>query len=101
MDKGCALGPNSGINEEDPPVSQISRFAFDRRSLLGGAASLLAAPALVRAQAKALKIAVLLPRSGNIHRLRVRMLPNFRHFVPTVLSFQRQLQLQKQAPRMS
>jgi hypothetical protein len=64
MDKGCALGPNRGINEEEPPVSQISRFAFDRRSLLGGAASLLAAPALVRAQAKALKIAVLLPRSG-------------------------------------
>jgi branched-chain amino acid transport system substrate-binding protein len=45
-------------------VSQTSRFSLDRRSLLGGAASLLAAPALVRAQAKVLKIAVLLPRSG-------------------------------------
>ena len=64
MDKGSALAPNREVNEEEPPVSQISRFAFDRRSLLGGAASLLAAPALVRAQSKTLKIAVLLPRSG-------------------------------------
>lgn len=36
----------------------------DRRAFVGGAASLLASPAIVRAQAKALKIAILLPRSG-------------------------------------
>ena len=44
----------------------MSRFAplLDRRALLGGAASLVAAPSIVRAQAKSLKIAVLLPLSG-------------------------------------
>jgi branched-chain amino acid transport system substrate-binding protein len=45
----------------------VERTALSRRRLLAGAAStatLLAAPAVVRAQAPALKIAVLLPRSG-------------------------------------
>jgi branched-chain amino acid transport system substrate-binding protein len=45
------------------------RRAFDRRHMLAGgaaAAALIAAPAIVRAQAKALKIAVLLPRSGYL-----------------------------------
>ena len=42
----------------------FSGFRIDRRSLIAGAAASFAAPALVRAQAKALKIAVLLPRSG-------------------------------------
>ncbi len=37
---------------------------IDRRSLLAGASATIAAPAVVRAQAKALKIAVMLPRSG-------------------------------------
>lgn len=41
-----------------------SPFSIDRRSLIAGAAASFAAPALVRAQTKALKIAVLLPRSG-------------------------------------
>lgn len=42
---------------------------MSRRHLLGGAAAataILAAPAIVRAQAKAIKIAVLLPRSGYL-----------------------------------
>jgi branched-chain amino acid transport system substrate-binding protein len=45
------------------------RVRMSRRHLLGGAAAataILAAPAIVRAQAKALKIAVLLPRSGYL-----------------------------------
>jgi branched-chain amino acid transport system substrate-binding protein len=45
------------------------RSAYDRRHVLAGsaaAAALVAAPAIVRAQAKALKIAVLLPRSGYL-----------------------------------
>ena len=43
---------------------QIPFTALDRRSFVAGAASLVAAPSIVRAQAKVLKIAVLLPRSG-------------------------------------
>lgn len=39
-------------------------FRIDRRSLMAGAAATFAAPALVRAQTKVLKIGVLLPRSG-------------------------------------
>ncbi len=45
------------------------RVCVSRRHLMGGAgavAALLAAPAIVRAQAKALKIAVVLPRSGYL-----------------------------------
>jgi branched-chain amino acid transport system substrate-binding protein len=45
------------------------RFTFTRRRILAGAAAgaaVLSAPAIVRAQAKALKIAVLLPRSGYL-----------------------------------
>src|SRR5262249_27763624 len=45
------------------------RRAVDRRRVLAGgaaAAALIAAPAVVRAQAKALKIAVILPRSGYL-----------------------------------
>lgn len=45
------------------------RVSLNRRHLLGGAAAataILAAPAIVRAQAKALKIAVVLPRSGYL-----------------------------------
>ena len=41
-----------------------SRLTIDRRLFVAGAASLVAAPSVVRAQAKSLKIAVLLPRSG-------------------------------------
>jgi branched-chain amino acid transport system substrate-binding protein len=44
-----------------------NRFRPSRRHVLGGAAAagaMLAAPAVVRAQAKALKVAVVLPRSG-------------------------------------
>jgi branched-chain amino acid transport system substrate-binding protein len=37
---------------------------IDRRTVLAGAGALIASPAIVRAQDKALKIAVLLPRSG-------------------------------------
>jgi len=37
---------------------------IDRRSLLAGASATIAAPAIVRAQPKAVKIAVMLPRSG-------------------------------------
>jgi branched-chain amino acid transport system substrate-binding protein len=37
---------------------------FTRRTLLAGSAALLAAPAIVRAQGGALKVGVLLPRSG-------------------------------------
>jgi branched-chain amino acid transport system substrate-binding protein len=47
----------------------ISRNAVSRRSLIGGAAATvtyLAAPARVRAQTPALRIAVLLPRSGYL-----------------------------------
>jgi branched-chain amino acid transport system substrate-binding protein len=47
----------------------ISRNTVSRRSLIGGAAATvtyLAAPARVRAQAPALRIAVLLPRSGYL-----------------------------------
>lgn len=43
-----------------------SMLPIDRRSLIAGAAATLAAPAIVRAQAKTLKIAVLLPRSGYL-----------------------------------
>lgn len=46
-----------------------TRVRVSRRRLLGGAAAataILAAPAIVRAQAKALKIAVVLPRSGYL-----------------------------------
>ena len=37
---------------------------IDRRSLLAGASATIAAPAIVRAQGKSLKIALMLPRSG-------------------------------------
>jgi branched-chain amino acid transport system substrate-binding protein len=48
-------------------MSPDRRTALSRRRLLAGsAAAFLAAPAVVRAQAKALKIAVLLPRSGYL-----------------------------------
>jgi branched-chain amino acid transport system substrate-binding protein len=50
-------------------MSDIRRAAPTRRRLLTGAAAAataIAAPAIVRAQAKALKIAVLLPRSGYL-----------------------------------
>jgi branched-chain amino acid transport system substrate-binding protein len=42
----------------------MSQFSVNRRSLVAGAAASLAAPAIVRAQAKKLKIGVMLPRSG-------------------------------------
>src|SRR6201996_7650944 len=38
--------------------------AMNRRRLLAGAAAVIAAPAIVRAQGAALKVGVLLPRSG-------------------------------------
>jgi len=44
----------------------VSSFNIDRRSLIGGAAAALAAPSLARAEAKSLKIGVLLPRSGYL-----------------------------------
>lgn len=47
----------------------LNRVGMSRRHILGGAAAataILAAPAIVRAQAKALKIAVVLPRSGYL-----------------------------------
>ena len=47
----------------------MSQFALSRRHLLAGAAAttaVLGAPAIVRAQAQTLKIAVLLPRSGYL-----------------------------------
>ena len=47
--------------------SRIASYALNRRRLLAGAAaatSMLAAPAIVRAQGGALKVGVLLPRSG-------------------------------------
>ena len=47
----------------------IVRRAVDRRGVLAGgaaAAAFIAAPAVVKAQAKALKIAVILPRSGYL-----------------------------------
>ena len=47
-------------------MSVRSILPIDRRSLIAGAAATLAAPAIVRAQAKTLKIAVLLPRSGYL-----------------------------------
>ena len=40
------------------------RLTFDRRAVLAGTAATFAAPAIVRAQPAALKIAVILPRSG-------------------------------------
>ena len=43
-----------------------TRMLPNRRHLLAGAAAALAAPSLVRAQAQALKIAVVLPRSGYL-----------------------------------
>ena len=45
-------------------MAPTSRLTIDRRLFVAGAASLVAAPSVVRAQAKSLKIAVLLPRSG-------------------------------------
>jgi branched-chain amino acid transport system substrate-binding protein len=50
-------------------MTSIGGAAMSRRHLLGGVAAattLMAAPAIVRAQAKALKIAVILPRSGYL-----------------------------------
>ncbi len=47
-------------------MSLRTLLPIDRRSLLAGAAATFAAPAMVRAQAKSLKIAVLLPRSGYL-----------------------------------
>ena len=45
-------------------MASSSRLNIDRRSFVAGAAGLVMAPSVVRAQAKVLKIAVLLPRSG-------------------------------------
>ena len=45
-------------------MTKTRLLPLDRRAFVGGAASLVAAPSIVRAQAKTLKIAVLLPRSG-------------------------------------
>ncbi len=45
-------------------MTRLPFFPIDRRAFVGGAVSVLAAPAIARAQAKSLKIAVLLPRSG-------------------------------------
>ena len=45
-------------------MTQTSRTALTRRHLLAGAATLVAAPAIVRAQGAPLKVGVLLPRSG-------------------------------------
>ena len=50
-------------------MSKNSNVHFDRRRLLMGAAAttaIVSAPSIVRAQAKALKLAVLLPRSGYL-----------------------------------
>ncbi len=49
-------------------MTSMRSAGLSRRHVLGGAAAtmLMAAPAIVRAQAKALKIAVLLPRSGYL-----------------------------------
>jgi branched-chain amino acid transport system substrate-binding protein len=47
-----------------PYVGDTPIRTFDRRSVIAGAAATFAAPAIVRAQPAALKIAVLLPRSG-------------------------------------
>ena len=47
-------------------MSVRTLLPIDRRSLIAGAAATIAAPAIVRAQAKSLKIAVLLPRSGYL-----------------------------------
>src|SRR5450432_1265438 len=54
---------------EDQPMPNPRSARPSRRGVLAGAAAasaILAAPALVRAQASALKIAVLLPRSGYL-----------------------------------
>ena len=40
------------------------KLSLTRRHLLAGSAAVLAAPAIVRAQGGALKVGVLLPRSG-------------------------------------
>ncbi len=46
-------------------MTQLSRITLNRRRLLAGAAcAFIAAPAIVRAQGTALKVGVLLPRSG-------------------------------------
>ena len=42
------------------------RYILDRRAVLAGTAATFAAPAIVRAQPAALKIAVILPRSGSL-----------------------------------
>ncbi len=42
----------------------IKTGSIDRRGVLAGAGALIVAPSIVRAQSKALKIAVMLPRSG-------------------------------------
>jgi branched-chain amino acid transport system substrate-binding protein len=53
---------------EERSMPRNSNFGVDRRRLIVGAAAtaLIGAPSIVRAQAKALKIAVLLPRSGYL-----------------------------------
>src|SRR5258708_39715241 len=54
---------------EDHPMPKLRSARPNRRGVLAGAAAasaILVAPALVRAQATALKIAVLLPRSGYL-----------------------------------
>src|SRR5205085_7880073 len=50
------------------PMSIVRRAVDRRRVLAGGvaAAALIGSPAIVRAQAKALKIAIILPRSGYL-----------------------------------
>jgi branched-chain amino acid transport system substrate-binding protein len=47
-------------------LSARTILPIDRRTLLAGAAATIAAPSVLRAQAKKLKIAVLLPRSGYL-----------------------------------
>ena len=59
-----------GPRREEQPMPNSRSAGPSRRGVLGGAAAaasaVLAAPALVRAQAGAIKIAVLLPRSGYL-----------------------------------
>ena len=55
---------SAAIDNKEAPLSPKTLYSVDRRSLIVGAASLVASPAVVRAQAKTLKIAILLPRSG-------------------------------------
>ncbi len=45
-------------------MTELPSLRIDRRAFVGGVAAAFAAPAIVRAQDKALKIAMLLPRSG-------------------------------------